>query len=547
MVFDFNNLITENVVNNNNIVINSTIEESYFDNTLSFITECNRELKVYQKELYVNILESGEDYEVINESFSSFFSKIKEIIDKFLKYIKSLCDRFILNLNRFIKNDKYILKHRSEFTKFDPDKHDFRFEGYNYTFSDNIPLVEAKAVFNKDFIELDFDNIMELESPEKITAAIKAQHVKLNKELKSDRYDVFRQEVICADRPIEAADFADELFMVYRNGSMEKEDIVTTTEFINKSLARFQNYKQLETSIKKTKDKIEREYNEVKKSVDNMIYRNKDKDINKLLSIEIRGDYDGANNPIYLSPEALTNVDLFIKSKIQEITQLSSIHALAFSYKLDAISESYKQDKRVLYIALNNIMKDRNITHESVVNENLFKNMKTNKELKKYKSELNYLNILKEEGISIIEYKSKYLPKMIQLNESIQRKIKSYIDSTTFKGDCKIFLPILYKEEYDEIKRDLMDFSILSESKDYIMKKMIIIDWEFNNEKDESKFINKLSTISNSILQKQEFFRAIENSYSLSIMCEKWIYDSKLIDKKIKDIENKIKSISNNI
>ena len=361
MVFNFNNLITENAVNNNNLVISSTIEESYFGNALNFITECNRELKVYQKELYVNILESGEDYDIINESFSSFFGKIKQIIDKFLRYIKSLVDRFILNLNRFIKNDKYILKYKTELAKYDSDKHDFRFEGYNYTFSDDIPSIEAKAVFNKDFIELDFDDIMKLDSPEEITAAINKQHSKLKNELKTDRYDVFRQEVIGADRPIEAADFADELFMVYRDGAMGKDDIVTTSKFIHESLARFQSYKQLEASVKKTKDKIEREYNEVKKSVENMIYRNKDKDINKLLSIEIRGDYDGANTPIHLSSEAMTNVDLFIKSKIQEITQLSSIHALAFSYKLDAIAESYKQDKQVLYRALNNILKDRDI------------------------------------------------------------------------------------------------------------------------------------------------------------------------------------------
>lgn len=364
MVFNFNNLITENVVNNNNLIIDSTIQESYFNSTLNFITECNRELKDYQKELYINILESKEDYDIINESFSGFFGKVKEIIDKFLRYIKSLVDRFLVNFNKFIRNDKYILKHKKTLTKFDSDKHDFTFEGYNYTFSDDIPSIEAKAVFNKDFVELDFDNIMELDSPEKIADVIRKQHGKLKNELKTDRYDVFRQEVIRADRPIEAEDFVDELFMVYRDGAMDKDDIVTTSSFIYECLARFENYKQLESSVKKTKEKIEKEYNQVKKSVENMIYRNKDKDINKLLSVEIRGEYDGSSRPIHLSSEAMTNVDLFIKTKVQEITQLSSIHALAFSYKLDAISECYKQDKQVLYKALNNILKDKDMIKE---------------------------------------------------------------------------------------------------------------------------------------------------------------------------------------
>ena len=357
MVFDFKNLIAENAISTNNVLVNSSIEESYFTNTLQFLTESIRELNNYKKELYVNILESGEDYEVITESFSDFFAKAKEIIQKFLKYIKSLFDRFIIALKRFVNSEKHLLKNKDKLKKFNSN-HEFDYEGYEFTFNDNIPSIEAEATFKKDFVELDFDDILNEKDPNKVVNMINTQHSKLKNELNNDRYDVFRQEVIMADRPIYADDFVEELFMVYRNGQSSKDEITIDQAKVMECLARIENYKSFETSVKKTKDKIEREYERVKKSIENMISRNKDNDIDKLLSIEIKGNYDAYSSPVQVSSEALAKIDLFLKTKVSEVIELSNIHALAFSYKLDAIHECYKQDKQILYRALNKIQKD---------------------------------------------------------------------------------------------------------------------------------------------------------------------------------------------
>lgn len=357
MVFDFKNLIAENAINTNNVLVNSSIEESYFTDTLYFLTESTRELNSFKKELYINILESGEDYEIITESFADFFAKAKEIITRFLKYIKSLFDRFITSLHRFVNSEKHLLKNKDVLKKFDT-RHEFDYEGYEFTFNDNVPSVEAAAAFNKDFVMLDFEDILKEKDPEKVVKMINAQHSALKQDLQNDRYDVFRQEVIGADRPIQSEDFVQELSAVYRNGAYDRDQITIDKTEVLKSLSRIENYKSFESSVKKTKDKIEREYEKVKKSIDNMVARNKDNDINKLLSIEIRGNYDGYSSPVQVSSEALAKIDLFLKTKVSEVLELSNIHVLAFSYKLDAINECYKQDKQILYRALNKIQKD---------------------------------------------------------------------------------------------------------------------------------------------------------------------------------------------
>lgn len=357
MVFDFKNLIAENSINTNNIITNSSIQECYFVDSLNFITESVKEFNNYKKELYVNILESGENYEIITESFSNFFDKAKEIIKKFLLYIKSMFNRFITLLHKSINNEKHIISQKKELNKFN-DSHNFTIEGYEYTFKDNIPCIRTTISYKKDFVKLDFDDILKEKDPNKVVKMIDAQYGRLVQELNNDRYDVFRQEVISGDSPIYVEDFAKELSAVYRNGAYEKDTITIDSYKVSTSLDRFENRKEIETSIKKTKDSIEREYERVKKSIENMISRNKDNDIHKLLNIEINGDYDAYSSPVYVTQEALAKVDLFLKAKVSEIVELSNIHTMAFSYKLDAINECIKQDKQILYTALNRIQKD---------------------------------------------------------------------------------------------------------------------------------------------------------------------------------------------
>ncbi|MGL5330982.1 MAG: hypothetical protein ACRDD7_17095, partial [Peptostreptococcaceae bacterium] len=172
------------------------------------------------------------------------------------------------------------------------------------------------------------------------------------------RYDCYRQDVIRADSPIQKDYYTTELFRVYRSGEDKKENISINQTRVYESLNRLENYKQSQSSVKVTKERIEREYNSIKKSLENMIYRNKDLDAGKLLGIEIKGEYDGAGTgTLQVNAEIMAKIDLFIKTKVTEITELSSIHAMAFSYKLDAIKDCYKQDRQVLYKALSEIQK----------------------------------------------------------------------------------------------------------------------------------------------------------------------------------------------
>lgn len=353
----FNLAVLTNKTNSiDNVFDMSSIEETFFYSTLNYIKESRTELRENTKELYKSILERGNDYDIIHESFSSFFDKVKEIISKFLKYIKSLFDRFITMLHKFVLSDKYLIKHKKDFSKFDSD-HEFDIQGYKFTFDSHIPVINALAEFKKEFVGLDFDEMIKKKDTKEMTNYISDKYSKLKENLNTDYYDKHRAKVIGKSGDITASEFHEKLFEIYRDGDSSKSTITITSDEVMMALSRFENYKEFEKQTKNTKEQIEKDYKEIEKLVKNMISKSESGDLQGLL-LSGNGEYVNQNVNINVLPkEAVSKLDLFIKTKVNQVIEMSNIHSLAFSLKLDAIKDCYKQDKQTLYKALNQIQK----------------------------------------------------------------------------------------------------------------------------------------------------------------------------------------------
>ena len=90
-----------------------------------------------------------------------------------------------------------------------------------------------------------------------------------------------------------------------------------------------------------------------------MISRNKGRDLSKTaIPITVRDGYTPAPGELVVSQDTLNKLDLYMKAKADQVVKMSSIHSMAFSYKLDAITDRTKQDKKILYTALSKVTKD---------------------------------------------------------------------------------------------------------------------------------------------------------------------------------------------
>lgn len=354
-IFNLNVLTTKKEMTN--IFDLSSVEETYMFTTLDYLRETRTELNTHTKKLYKSILENEGNYSVINESFSEFFDKVKEIISKFINFIKSLVDRFITALHRLVLSDKYIVKHKSELNKF-IDDYKFDIKGYNYTFNGEVPVINTLVEFKKEFVGLDFDEMVKKGDPKEMYKYIMDKYDNLMKKLNEDFYDDIRGQVLGKSHSITQTNFNKEAFAAYRDGAISKETITIDYTELSKALNRFENYNDAEKCAKKTKKEIEDDYKALEDSVKKIISRAENGDLRGML-LDGNGEYESDNTTSInqLSKDAITKLDLFIKALVNEIVKISNIHSTAFSIKLDAFTEAYKQDKETLYTALNIIHK----------------------------------------------------------------------------------------------------------------------------------------------------------------------------------------------
>lgn len=375
-VFNINSLDFNNINESTGPILDdntrSFSDESYFDSTCGFLADINEEFGNNTKILYRSILESDDNNIVINEAFDDFFSKVKEIIDKIIEFIRSLVNRFITSLHKFFGSDKYIIKHKKDFDKFKKE-HEFSFIGYNYTIKPDVPSITPLETFNDEFVygsheagdtlrekfkKINDKNIKDndyKDNSTEVMAAMEEYYNDLIRDLENDYYDKFRARVLGRDKPIEYSDYADELFIEYRDGTSDTEEIQANALYVKKCLAEFIDNNKIIDDVKKYRKSVEDEYTKLKKNIKSMqekTYKNG----NSFMSITL-GDND---DPVYISynDNRLINIiNTWLKAKVNQVQEISNIHTLAFSAKLDAITARFRQDKSVLYKALNNIQK----------------------------------------------------------------------------------------------------------------------------------------------------------------------------------------------
>jgi hypothetical protein len=350
MGIGLNSLIIENDISS---IMNQTIEDrSLTIYTIGYLREMNTTYREANKEMYRAIYEA-DNFVAVNEAFSDFFQKIKDIIKSFIKYIKSLFERFITTLHRIVNSEKYLIKKEDVLKKFNSD-HEFDYDGYEFTIEPNIPVCDALVEFNSEFVKLDLSQLGA--DNRKNKDKLKELYKNVKDEIDGEKYDKLRGKVIGQpDRAIYQSDFSSELFELFRN-NMDSTSIFTVDNAkVMECFRDMKDYKETEKNVKKTKKELENQYKQIEKQIDRMVSSERTAGGFKVKS------NDGAvgGTEATLDNDSMNQLNLYVKALTNQITEMSTIHSIAFSQKLDALKDKYVQDKRILYIALSKIEKDK--------------------------------------------------------------------------------------------------------------------------------------------------------------------------------------------
>jgi hypothetical protein len=305
------------------------------------------------------------------EASDGLLDSIKNIIDKFLALIKKIVAKFITTMNGIVKSDKYLKKHKDRFREFSAEN-EFDMDIFSYTLidNDNYPNLSAYDIYKTD----DFSKATLDKTGIEYTSTI---YTNFRDDL-PNWYDKFRG-VVLSDNPTgnesySSSEFQNELYKKFRNGDSTRTSTTITIEQVNIAYDRFDNYDKTLSHVEKMKSKLIKEYEQIKKDVKNITAAYENEDFQKVLGYNITNNR--VNTADYATDETTKkkmndNISSFIKAKAGQIDTMSTIHAMAFTAKLDAIKEAYIQDKKVLYAALKRINKTHDFRESTVYYDDL--------------------------------------------------------------------------------------------------------------------------------------------------------------------------------
>ena len=361
----------------------SFVQEGY-----DFILEIGRDYMNAEKTFYTEVLGSYGDNEIITESFDGFFNKIKEIINKFIEWIKKVFKQFVTKINALFSNEKYIKKNQKLLNKFE-SQDEFEFNGYEFTNIDktNIPAANAqeafiddtnaKGYFNSWYTKDDYDDstdsnrTLRNSETENLNTTLCNALTTLNDNLE-DFYDTFRGKVIGKNEKIDSNDYPNELFSFFRNDENTTSNITIDATYVLEAYRRFDKYKDLVKSIEKTQKDMIKDYEALEKYLDKMIKLTKSdgKNIlsftsvgsNQYVSNQISalGVTDFSNKKTVYDTSTYDKMNNYLKTQSSKVSQMCTIHTQAFTAKLEAAKDQFKQDKKILYKALQQVIKRSN-------------------------------------------------------------------------------------------------------------------------------------------------------------------------------------------
>ena len=338
---------------------------SYFLEGLNFLSQLRKEKTVQEAKLYRVMAEAGNNLWVVHEGFGDFFQWVKDFIKKVINFFKKLLAKFWVRINSLFGRDKYIENNKDQLREFGSE-HEFDIKGYKFTIKDGIPTLDPVEKIEEALHGLAVaaeDNGKKSYKVKDKTALTNA-YAKFQED--KDKLDNVRASILGENGPIDDSDWKDALFEKFRDGDREKITITVTSSVVTESLTNFTNYDKMKSKTEKQRDNVEKAYNRIQKKFDELAEKAKNL-AGENVSVS---DFVDDNASERADEDKIFTISAFARDISNRLEEISNLHVMAFTAKLDAIKDRYHQDKSIIYGAFKKILAKKSMwTTESAVLE----------------------------------------------------------------------------------------------------------------------------------------------------------------------------------
>ena len=239
----FSSMYTDTYINENDYI--EPVEEAGIEAALAVVVESENNFNAIMQAIGINelaVLEStGENMIYEASDNKGFFAKFKEFLLNIIKKIAGIFKKFIAMLDSWTKSDKdFVTKYEKQLKKV--DTRDFKFNGYKFTIN-RLPMSED--AYKNCFDVQKVGNVITKNASTTFSLPkfenVNKMHVDAAKAYDEDKYDIIenmRSYAIGGTSSFTAAEFADELFEMARNGEsstteLELKDVGDVLGIIN--------------------------------------------------------------------------------------------------------------------------------------------------------------------------------------------------------------------------------------------------------------------------------------------------------------------------
>lgn len=343
-IFNLSNIFTESSFP---ITLkNVTSGEVYRLSVLNILNSLNEGFNKSTAKLYKAINEA-ETKEEENNIFNEYFAEIERSFGGVIKQLDEMQSRFVINIDNIVDANLDILNNTSLLSECKPFHFTFRkFKNINNA---DFPRVNPIGLYRKefDFIGQLLQDLGPAASNQSKLQVIATVYNNLNKGKDIDLTRKCIADILGEDEDdddCDIAEFPKELYEKFQDDETE-DKVVDKALLFNLQLS-MKNYKSVVAAVLATGESLMKQLTEIKEDLKSFI-TNGDKN-----TYEVNTPTDGIRNTSYkLDTYTMNQLDLFMKTKINQLVQMANIYCIAFSVKLDATIQYYNQCKEILRMA----------------------------------------------------------------------------------------------------------------------------------------------------------------------------------------------------
>lgn len=343
-LFNLSHMLTES---NSPNIVNLFSNVSYLDNAVDILRSTDEHIFEETGKLYSSVLEA-DSRKGENVKFADFFKDYQKTINDFILKIQAMASEFSVNLETFADANTDILSGNNMSYNVMTTV-PYKGVEYKHLLDADVPDIDPYKVYKKEFAFIGklLQDLGPIGSEDQKAHIIATVCNNLSKEINDGWLDKIVEKITDCD-DCGKSGYAKAIYKKFvPNPSVDMEIDIG---LVKQSKLDILNYKQYIAGIVQSVTEFTSKLSKIADEVGSMFYRNQDH------KLPIKTDVDGVEDRTYrLDDYSFSQMNMFMSTKISQITELCNLFMIAISIKMDCIMKYMYQCKDIIDTAVHGV------------------------------------------------------------------------------------------------------------------------------------------------------------------------------------------------